>query len=255
MLCKPAQYLLRIDDLCPTVFAERWRELAALIAEFQLRPILAVVPENRDPELEQSPVDPNFWATMRQMQAAGAAFALHGYRHLCASHGRSLLQLARRYEFAGVDASTQHAWIRDGLRILKGHGLNPQVWVAPRHGFDRNTLRALQAEGIKILSDGLARVPYVREGLTWIPQQLWAPRHKARGLWTICIHPNTAPPEDLNALRSFVRTHQATFTSVDRVLSEFPPRSLTAPEAIYATLSVAQIRARHWRKAMTTRAS
>jgi predicted deacetylase len=248
VLCKPAQYLLRIDDLCPTVFAERWRELAILVTEFQLRPILAVVPENRDPELEKSPANPAFWSTIRQMQAAGATLALHGYRHLCASRGRSLLRLARNSEFAGVDACTQRAWIREGLRILRSHGLNPQVWVAPRHGFDPCTLQALNAEGIKILSDGLARIPFVRQGLTWIPQQLWAPRHQGRGVWSICIHPNTVRLEQLEALRRFVHAHRIQFTSVDRVLSEFPPQPLSALEDVYATLAFAQIRTRHWCK-------
>ena len=36
MIPAPAEYLLRIDDLCPTVSAERWRRFESLIEEFQL---------------------------------------------------------------------------------------------------------------------------------------------------------------------------------------------------------------------------
>jgi len=61
MILSPAQYLLRIDDLCPTVSAERWQQFQSLIEEFRLRPILAVVPDNQDPELKVSPPDPAFW--------------------------------------------------------------------------------------------------------------------------------------------------------------------------------------------------
>lgn len=244
MLCNPAQYLLRFDDLCPTMAQDRWRACAALVVEFGLRPILAVVPDNRDPELEQSPADPEFWVAMRHMQSAGAAIALHGYRHSCDSRGAGLLRLARTSEFAGVDAATQRAWIHSGLQILRGHGLDPRLWVAPRHGFDAHTLCALKAEGIGILCDGFARQPHMRDGLAWIPQQLWAPVEKSRGLWTICIHPNTARPRDLEALRSFLRTHVAQFTSVDRVLADFAPQPLSAPEAVYAGLTHARIRFR-----------
>lgn len=247
MLCEPAQYLLRIDDLCPAVSAYGWRACAELVAEFGLRPILAVVPENRDPGLEQSPADPGFWAQMREMQAAGATVALHGYRHICASEGRSILRLAARSEFAGIDFATQCAWIDSGLRILRGHGLDPRVWVAPRHGFDRNTLRALKAGGIATLSDGLARMPFVRAGMTWIPQQLWAPVERASGLWTIAIHPNTMRDADLAALRSFVRKHALRFTSVDRVLAEFPPRRLSVGEYAYARFALGRLRVRKWR--------
>jgi predicted deacetylase len=248
LLCNPAQYLLRFDDLCPTVDRERWRQFADLLAEFEVCPILAVVPENCDPGLQRSSPDPEFWAAMRRMELGGATIALHGYRHICASPGRSLLRLARTSEFAGVDAPAQRAWIHEGLQILRGYGLNPQMWVAPRHGFDTHTLRALKAEGIENLSDGFSRKPYLREGITWIPQQLWSPVEKSRGLWTICIHPNTAGPGDIDALRSFVRAHRAQFTSVDRVLAEFPARALTIGEALYATVALARIRVRQWRK-------
>jgi hypothetical protein len=65
MIPAPAEYLLRCDDLCPTMSTERWRRIESLIEEFQLQPILAVVPDNRDPELEVSPPDPAFWQRMR----------------------------------------------------------------------------------------------------------------------------------------------------------------------------------------------
>ena len=87
-----------------------------MIEEFRLQPILAVVPDNRDPELEFSPPDPEFLERMRMLEAAGATIGLHGYRHLCESRGRSLLGLARTSEFAGVAAETQRAWIHEGLR-------------------------------------------------------------------------------------------------------------------------------------------
>ena len=99
--------------------AERWRRIESLIKEFQLQPILAVVPDNRDPELEVSPPDPDFWRRMHALEAAGAVIGLHGYRHICASRGRSLLGITRSSEFAGVPAATQRAWIREGLRILR----------------------------------------------------------------------------------------------------------------------------------------
>ncbi len=151
-----------------------------------------MVPDNQDHDLQLSPPDPEFWDRMRALEAGGATIALHGFQHLCKSKGRSLVPLHRHSEFAGVDEETQRQWIHAGLEILRGHGLNPRIWVAPRHGFDASTLRALSQEGIKLLSDGFARVPFTRGGLTWIPQQLWEPVVKPAGLWTICVHSNTA---------------------------------------------------------------
>jgi predicted deacetylase len=245
MIPSPAQYLLRIDDLCPTVSAQRWRLFESLIEEFYLHPILAIVPDNQDPELRVSPPEPDFWDRMRALRAAGAAIGLHGHHHLCVSRGRSLFDLHRISEFAGVPAETQRAWIGEGVRILRGHGLDPDIWIAPRHGFDANTLAALREEGILVLSDGFARAPFLRCGFSWIPQQLWAPVEKGRGLWTICVHPNTATDEEIAALRSFFAVHAAQFTSLDRVLFRFQPATLTLAERIQAVCALRRFKISH----------
>jgi predicted deacetylase len=232
MIPTPAQYLLRFDDLCPTYSTERWQRCLRLVEEFRIRPILAVVPDNQDPQLAISEPDPEFWPQMQALEASGATIALHGYRHLCQSAGRSLLPLHSKTEFAGVPEEIQHQWIRSGLEILRSHGLNPRVWVAPRHGFDRATLRALRHEGITILSDGFARVPFVRDGMTWIPQQIWGPMEKPKGLWTTCMHSNSARSEQVDELQSFLRLHAHQFTTVDRVLAELQPGKLGLAERL-----------------------
>jgi predicted deacetylase len=248
MVPRPARYLLRFDDLCPTVSRARWERFPPLIAGFGIRPILAVIPDNRDYSLQVAPPDPEFWARMRAMQEAGATIAMHGYQHLCESHGRSLLGLHRRSEFAGVAEGAQRQWMRAGLEILRGQGLDPKLWVAPRHGFDRTTLRVLREQGILALSDGFARVPFRRGGVVWIPQQLWAPVEKTEGLWTICIHPNTAHDSQVAELQSFVRAHAAQFTTVERVLEEMNPGRLSLGEWCYERLALWRARVSHARR-------
>jgi predicted deacetylase len=243
MIAAPAQYLLRIDDLCPTVSADRWLQICRLIEEFNLKPILAVVPENWDPDLEVSQPDPRFWEQMRALEFAGATIGLHGYRHLCVNSGRSILGLYRTSEFAGATAEMQLTWIRVGLYILRGHRLSPRIWVAPRHGFDAQTLEALRAERIHLLSDGFARVPFLRSGMTWIPQQLWSPVEKTCGLWTICVHPNTVKDEEIARLHAFLRAHASQFSSVDHLLAKASAQTLTLAERAYADVALVRIKA------------
>lgn len=234
---RPAQYLLRVDDLCPTVDADRWRSLAALIAEFAIDPLLAVVSDNRDPDLMRSEADPAFWDQMRAMAARGATIGLHGYRHLRHSRNGGILGLARHTEFAGVAEEMQRQWIASGIEILRAQGLNPAVWVAPRHGFDAATLRALPHCGIRAISDGFARLPHSHAGLLYIPQQLWAGVDKAVGVWTICVHPNTMSDAELAALRGFLRLHAARFTSFERVAAEYMETILSPGEKLRAAAS------------------
>lgn len=254
MIPQPAQYLLRFDDLCPTHDRRRWRRFPPLLAEFDVRPVLAIVPDNCDPALVIDPPDVEFWAEMRALQQAGAAIGLHGYRHACTNRGKSLIPLHGTSEFAGVDETTQREWIAAGLRILRVHGLEPTVWVAPRHGFDRTTLRLLRNEGIRIVSDGFARRPFVREDLTWIPQQLWSPVPKPSGVWTICLHANTAADAEIARLRKFLQQHKGKFTSVDSLLAETELTPLSAAERLAARSAIERFRSRKVLKRLTGRA-
>ena len=247
---RPAEYLLRFDDLCPTMDRAAWERFLPLIGRFNLKPILAVVPENRDPELDREPPFAGFWEAMRGLQAAGATIGLHGYRHLCTEVGRGLIPLQDRTEFAGADRETQQERVRAGLRILRRKGLDPRIWVAPRHGFDLTTLAVLRGEGIEWVSDGFAERPFRYGGLTWIPQQLWGPVEKRSGVWTICLHSNSATDEAVGDLESFLDRFGAQFTSVDRVVAEWPIGQRTVVDRWFHTRTIARIRLSRWRRSM-----
>jgi predicted deacetylase len=217
-----AQYLLRFDDLCPMMDRGKWQRFLPLLERFGVRPILAVVPDNRDPELQVAPEDPAFWDQMRDLQTAGASIALHGYQHLCMAEGRGLVPLHRLTEFAGAPLEAQREWVRVGLGILRGHGLEARVWAAPRHGFDWNTVEVLREAGISVISDGFARRQYRERDATWIPVQLWGPVEKRIGLWTICLHAQTASESSIGELETFLERFAGQFTCVERVLAEWP---------------------------------
>jgi predicted deacetylase len=241
----PARYLLRFDDLCPTMSWSRWEPFEELLYRYKVRPILAVVPENCDLELNFDAPFAGFWVHMRRLEEEGAVIALHGFRHLCLSPGRSLVPLHRFSEFAGVAEGQQIAWLREGLRILRGHDLHPRLFAAPRHGFDHATLRALQAVSLPVLSDGIARALFQRGGVTWIPQQLWEPQPRASGLWTICLHANTSTQIVVARLERFLKQYAARFTSFDEVMAIEPLSHATLSDNLYTSAFLARFRARH----------
>jgi hypothetical protein len=102
-----------------------------------------------------------------------------------------------------------------------------------------------------VLSDGFARVPFTKGGMTWIPQQLWGPLEKSKGLWTICIHSNSTHGSEVEELHDFLRSHSAQFTSLDRVLAEFPPVRLGPLERLHEVLALWRVRASRVRKGWT----
>jgi len=244
-----AKYLLRFDDLCPTMSTERFDRFMDIVERHRIPPILAVVPDNQDQELILEAPDPDFWTRMRKLEAAGATIALHGYRHKCHNSGRALLGLHTRTEFAGVPEATQREWIQTGLAILRGHNLSPRLFVAPRHGFDSATLRALVEEDLRFLSDGFANRPFEWGGVIWIPQQLWEPVERPNGLWTICLHTNTETSDQEKRLDLFLRDHAAQFTSFDEVISTYKPSHLNWCERMHETLALKRIKLR-WARAL-----
>lgn len=244
MSLRRAKYLLRFDDLCPTMSKQRFDRFMEIVYRHKVRPILAVVPDNKDLELIVDSPDPDFWARMRALESSGSTIALHGYQHTCNSSGRSLLALHSRTEFAGAPEDIQREWIRAGLAIHRGHGLSPRLFVAPRHGFDSATLRALKQEGLLFLSDGFSNRPYQRKGVTWIPQQLWEPVERAEGLWTICLHTNTSASFLENRLDLFLHEHADQFTSFEEVASIENANQLTWRERLREIATLQRIRLR-----------
>jgi len=228
----PPRYLIRFDDLCPTMLSARREKYLSVLARHGCHPILAVIPDNLDPELNLQPYDCGFWGRVRSLEADGATIAMHGYRHQCNSRGKSLLSLHAETEFAGVEESLQRTWIRNGLSILRDQGLRPRLFVAPRHGFDHTTLRVLAREGLGILSDGFARRPFTRHSVIWIPQQLWEPVEKSSGLWTICIHTNTAPKSLEQKLEEFLDQNSKYVTRFDDVIAGHQPGVLHWAERV-----------------------
>ena len=221
---------------------QRFERLMNITKRYEIRPILAVVPDNRDPELIIDKLDPQFWARMRDLESGGATIALHGFRHVCQSRGRSYLGLHAETEFAGVREERQAEWIRSGLETLRQHGLSPRLFVAPRHGFDSSTLRALVDVGMPFLSDGFASRPFTRRGVVWIPQQLWEPIEKSHGLWTICLHTNTASIHLEDKLAKFLDRFADQFTTFDEVTSTSKARELYWNERVRQALTAYGLR-------------
>lgn len=215
-----ARYLLRLDDACPTIRSERWDRLEALFDELGIRPIVAIVPDNQDPDLQLAPADPGFWDRARRWQRSGWTIGLHGFRHILREcRAPQYLPFHPRSEFAGVALDVQGERLRLGWKMLADEGLPPSVWVAPAHSFDRDTLRALASETpIRIVSDGIARDHYFADGFHWLPQQLWALAPKSSGLWTVCLHPNSMNDADFAALSAQLRgPYRGKITSVDAI--------------------------------------
>ena len=206
-----ARYLFRMDDITPTMHWGRFWSTLNLLRRYKVRPLLGVVPDNRDHTLNREKPRSDFWTVLKQLRDEGIVeISQHGYQHILKPRP-GLPIIGRRHgikevsEFAGDTYGVQLTSIEAGARILESHGLRTPFFMAPNHSFDRNTLRALSTCGFSALSDGVALFPFSYEGVVFIPQQLWRPRPLPCGVITICLHSNDLDVWGIKRLREFVR--------------------------------------------------
>ncbi len=218
-------YFIRLDDACPTFDQKRWATVEDILDEYDIQPIVSVVPNNKDQHLVKGrPID-HFWEIVNTWQSKGWIIGLHGYDHLYLTEESGFFPFQKRSEFAGLPLEKQREKIKKGIRIFLQNGIEPDCWVAPSHTFDENTLKALKLEtNIRLVSDGLSFRCYKEYDFNWIPQQLWGFRKLPFGAWTICLHPNEMNPDQFEKLKNFLSTNYKFFADL-RSIKSFRKRS------------------------------
>ena len=220
-----ARYLLRFDDLCPTMNWPVWDQIEAVLEQENIQPILAVVPDNQDEVLRFGAAEPRFWDRVRAWQTRGWTVAMHGWQHRFVSEHAGLLGVNKFSEFAGIARDQQQAKLSAGRAVFERERLAARMFVAPAHSFDEVTLELLSSLGFRYVSDGFFPFPHVdRFGLLWIPQQLWAFRRRPLGVWTICFHINAWSTRELSQFRANVRAYRDAICDVETVVGEFGNR-------------------------------
>ncbi len=213
-----ARYLLRFDDICPTMNWTTWNRLEPVLVQYRLKPILAVVPDNRDPKLQIDPPREEFWQWLREKQHLGWTIGMHGYQHIYSTRDPGLLGINHRSEFAGLSVEVQRNKVRNALAIFEQHGIRPQLFVAPAHSFDQTTLAVLREFGINTISDGFFLRAQLWLDIVWVPQQMWQLRKMPFGLWTVCYHHNRMREPDIARFRRDIERFHSSVISLDEAV-------------------------------------
>src|SRR5712692_9292010 len=102
-----AKYLVRFDDICPTINWSVWQAVEDVLVEADIKPILAVIPDNQDDHLKIDPPNEAFWDRVRVWRDRGWTIAMHGYQHRYVAAEPGIVGLFKYSEFAGVPAKEQ----------------------------------------------------------------------------------------------------------------------------------------------------
>lgn len=205
-------YILRLDDACEKRNIENWDRIERLLDQYSIKPLVGVIPYCEDLAMDKYSTDNNFWERVDCWRGKGWTIAMHGYNHVYVTKCGGINPVNARSEFAGVPLKEQRIKIAKGIEIMRLHGLDPQVFFAPSHTFDENTLIALKEESnIKIISDTIANKPYCKYGFTFVPQQSGKVRTLPLNTVTFCYHPNEMENTDYIVLENFIKKHKDRF--------------------------------------------
>ena len=189
---------IRIDDVVAEMDWVKFHRFEKLLDKYKICPLIGVVPMNGDHKLEGAVDTRNaafqneeaYVGWLKEKQANGWVIAMHGCYHVYMTKQGGLFPLNDFSEFAGVAYAKQKEKLEQGLRCLEKLGMRPEIFMAPGHSFDKNTLRALKECGFRYVTDGFGDAPYLREGLTFLPISFLRKQElkKENGVTTFVVH-------------------------------------------------------------------
>lgn len=207
------KYFIRLDDACSTMDSKKWQAIEFILDKYNIKPLVGIVPNNKDPQLIIDTPDIKFWSKARCWQKKGWSIALHGYDHVYLSNEGGINPFWNRSEYAGVPIEEQKRKIKEGISVFIENNIRADYFFAPSHTFDENTLFALESESmIRNISDTFSLYPYKRLGFNFFPQQFGGFRNiLVPGYWTFCFHPNIMSDEGISAFERFIQLYRNRF--------------------------------------------
>lgn len=205
---------VRMDDVTPHMDRKKFEAFRTLLDEYGICPLIGVVPDNRDenlnredsirlPDGEREKSEEDFWEEIRGLQRRGWIVAMHGYRHVYTEKKGGMFPLNYFSEFAGIGFDEQKRMLAEASKRLSDHGITTDIFMAPAHSYDKNTLRALRELGFTKITDGFGRGPYRYAGMLFYPIafRLDGSLKRKNGVTTMVVHTNTMSEKDLERYR------------------------------------------------------
>lgn len=217
---------VRLDDITPDMDYEKFYKMKQILDTYQIKPLIGVVPFNEDKNLMKSPKMEDFAGFLQGLINEGWVVALHGYEHLYSTAKGGLFPLNHFSEFAGLSFEKQDEMIAKGKERLAGWGIETDIFMAPAHSFDRNTLKALKKNGFSYVTDGFGKKPFVRSGLVFLPIAIKQSDcyKETEGYTTLVYHTNTMDDKDFERCKKIFEDNRKSFISYEELLKKSPSK-------------------------------
>ena len=220
--------LIRMDDITETMNWVVMDKCEKLFDKFKIKPLLGIIPINKDPELLKFPKNDRFWERVKSWENKGWEITMHGCNHLYTqkSDKKDIFNYGGDSEFYGLDYSTQLNKIKTGLEEFNKRKIKVRSFFAPNHIYDSNTLKALKNTDIKIIIDGYGLFPYYKNEILFIPQLFYKEIFLPFGIQSTQIHINEWNDETYKNFEVFVEKNYSKILNLNNIIDIANPNSL-----------------------------
>ena len=212
--------LIRFDDIAENMNWHLMAKCEKLFDELNIRPVMGVIPNNKDKDLLIYPKKENFWQIVQKWQTKGWEIAMHGYNHIYdnETNKKDFFKYGGKSEFFGHTLENQSNKIKNGLKIFEKNGIKIRTFFSPNHTYDLNTFKALKLYGIEEVIDGYGFKPYLENDIKFIPQLFYKPFFLPYGLQTTQIHLNYWTEIEFNKFSQLILKNYKKVVSYDEAL-------------------------------------
>ena len=142
--------LLRFDDIAENMNWDFMNKCEKIFDNYNIKPLVGVIPINLDTELKKWPKEINFWEKVRSWQKKGWEISMHGFNHLYNkdTKGKDYFGYGGKTEFCGESYQEQKNKIIQGLKKFNDEKIKVRSFFAPNHTYDINTFKSLNDLGI-----------------------------------------------------------------------------------------------------------
>ena len=118
--------LIRIDDIAAHMKWDLIQKCEILFDELNIKPLLGVIPNNKDKEFLKYEKKDDFWHKVRAWQSKGWEISMHGFDHVynADTMKKDFFGYGGKSEFYGHSFDHQKKRIEEGLKIFKKEKVN-----------------------------------------------------------------------------------------------------------------------------------
>ena len=214
--------LIRLDDIAENMNWDLMKKSELLFEKYQIKPVLGVIPNNKDNDLLSYPKRNDFWEKVREWRNKGWEISMHGSTHVydTNSKNKDYFGYGGDSEFCEHSLEIQMLKLKDGLKKFSDEKIRIRSFFAPNHTYDKNTFAALKNSGINEIIDGYGLMPYTENGIKFIPQLFYKVIALPFGIQATQIHLNYWRQDDFDNFERFIIRNSNKIITYDQAVKK-----------------------------------